>query len=122
MICASKTTQSQNNLKVKKNIKNLRKKFCEFPPCNQCNAPSKIEIFLRLNFYLELSPVFMANGKTEKIFFSILIKLFHVSCVIKHYSVVSVLEIETLKINLCSMDLLNSFRKGGIRDGFDTTD
>ncbi len=37
MISASKTTQSHYNLKilrpkVKKNIKNLHKKFCEFPP------------------------------------------------------------------------------------------
>jgi len=37
MISASKTTYSHYNLKilrpkVKKNIKNLRKKFCEFPP------------------------------------------------------------------------------------------
>ncbi len=37
MISASKTTYNDYNLKilrpkVKKNIKNLRKKFCEFPP------------------------------------------------------------------------------------------
>jgi len=37
MISASKTTFSHYNLqvvrlKVTKNIKNLRKKFCEFPP------------------------------------------------------------------------------------------
>jgi len=37
MISASKTTYSHYNLKilrpkVKKNIKNLHKKFCEFPP------------------------------------------------------------------------------------------
>ncbi len=38
MISASKTTYSHYNLKilrpkVTKNIKNLRKKFCEFRPC-----------------------------------------------------------------------------------------
>jgi len=46
LISALKTTYSHYNLKilrpkVKKNIKNLRKKFCEFPPwalrCNMCD-------------------------------------------------------------------------------------
>jgi hypothetical protein len=41
MISASKTTFSHYNLnilrpKVTKNIKNLRKKFCEFRPRRQC--------------------------------------------------------------------------------------
>jgi len=40
MISASKTTLNLNNLKilrpeVTKNIKYLRKKFCEFPPWSQ---------------------------------------------------------------------------------------
>ncbi len=40
MISASKTTFSHYNLKilrpkVMKNIKNLRKKFCEFRPCRE---------------------------------------------------------------------------------------
>jgi len=39
MISASKTTLNLNNLKilrpkVAQNLTNLRKKFCEFPPCS----------------------------------------------------------------------------------------
>jgi len=50
MISASKSTLSLNNLKIlrpkdKKNLTNLRKKFCEFSPSQQIHVGIDIEFF-----------------------------------------------------------------------------
>ncbi len=60
MIFASKITLNLNTLnilgrKVTKNLKNLPKKFCEFPPgfasAWQCKGPNKIRLFLHGPLY-----------------------------------------------------------------------
>jgi len=54
MISASKTTFRHYNLKIlrpkdAKNITNLRKKFCEFPPRGLC-IPMRIELLSKYDY------------------------------------------------------------------------
>jgi len=93
MISASKSTLCLNNLKilrskVTKNLTNLRKKFCEFPPWVGQSDP----IYICLSEQKKESEVVFFGGKkheisqTEEMFFSQKLirkfpfNMFHINC------------------------------------------